>query len=225
MSVFLQPEILSPGPPDLIGKRVLVVGGTHGIGARVASGAHALGATVVTVGRTPGIDLSPEITQVFTNVVENPEGIESLYYGADYVFNNIGMYAMGRIDQTPRSRVREVLSTNVETMHTLIALSILHASQVAVHMASRPTLEKYENWALYTLSKQAVITMTQAAAEEGAQKHYAIAPSRVDTKFRDDLFPNEPKSSRLSPDAVAIAVLRLFAGIDPSGQAYWIKEI
>jgi NAD(P)-dependent dehydrogenase (short-subunit alcohol dehydrogenase family) len=95
-------------------------------------------------------------------------------------------------------------------------------------MASRPTLDKYHSWSAYTLAKQGVITLTRAAAEESVCKGvnaYSICPSRVDTKFRDEVFPDEDTSTRLSAGETAEAIMYLFNGTLPNGEAYWIKKI
>lgn len=218
-----RPELEYRDYPVLYKKNMLIVGGTHGIGEALARQAMSYGANVTVVGRTRNENL--DCTQILHDVVEEPMGIEWLYDGQDYVFNNIGIYEKNTIIDTSRARLQEVLRTNIETMFILSQYSIEHALKAVVNMSSRPTLDKYHSWSLYTLSKQAIITMTQAAAEEGKQKHYAICPSRVDTKFREEFFPGEDKKTRLSPDQTADVILKLFNGKNPNGQHYWIKQV
>lgn len=218
-----KPDIEHRELPQLEGKRVLIVGGTHGIGEALARKCLALGASVTVIGRTPNPELDCE--QILHDVVEDPAGVEQYYVGADYVLNNLGIYETAAITDTTPERLREVLRYNLETMFLLAQYSIRHALEAVVNMSSRPTLDSYKNWSLYTLTKQGVITITQASAEEGTQKHYAICPSRVDTRFRDEVFPDEDKSTRLSPEQVADSILWLFNGQNPSGGAFWIKEV
>lgn len=221
--IYCNPEMENTEMPVLFGKNVLIVGGTHGIGESLAKKSMALGANVTVIGLTPNEDL--DCIQVLHDVVRDPEGIKDLYKGVDYVFNNIGIYEKNTIMDTDRERLQEVIKTNIETMFLLAQYSIEFAQSVVVNMSSRPTLDKYHSWSLYTLSKQAIITMTQASAEEGNQKHYAVCPSRVDTKFREAVFPGEDKNTRLSPDETADIILQLFNGENPNGQHYWIKKI
>lgn len=221
--VFVSPQLEHKEAPLLRGKQVLVVGGTHGIGEAVARKCLAEGAAVWVIGRTANPNL--KCHQILMDVVADPYQAEPFYPGVDYVFNNIGIYEKNTIEDTSQERIQEVLKTNVETMFLLAQFSVRYAKEAVVNMSSRPTLDKYHSWSLYTLSKQAIITITQAAAEEGYQKHYAICPSRVDTKFRDEVFPNEDKSTRLTPDETAGVIVTLFNGLNPSGQHYWVKKI
>lgn len=221
--IFCQPPIENKEKPDMRGAKVLVVGGTHGIGEAVARQCMELGAVVTVIGRSENPNL--ECEQIIHDVVEDPEGAEKYFEGASYVFNNIGIYEKSTVDETSRERLQEVLKTNIEIMFLLGQYSVRHALEAVVNMSSRPTLEKYHSWSLYTLSKQAIITMTQALAEEGNQKFYAICPSRVDTKFREEVFPGEDKSTRLSPEETADAITSLFNGKNPSGSHYWVKKL
>lgn len=221
--VMISPPIEHQELPALKGKRVLIVGGTHGIGEAVARQCMGLGAVVTVIGRTKNPDL--DCNQIVHDVVADPEGAEQYFLGTDYVFNNIGIYEKNTIEETSRERLQEILRANIEVMFLLSQYSVRHALEVVVNMSSRPTLEKYHSWGLYTLSKQAVITITQAAAEEAGAKFYAICPSRVDTKFRDEVFPDEDKSTRLTPEETADAIVKLFNGLNQSGSYYWIKAL
>lgn len=220
--VMVKPPIEYKEKPDLKGKKVLVVGGTHGIGEAVARQAIGLGAEVTVIGRTSNPSLP--CAQVLMDVIENPDDVEWHMIGKDYVFNNIGIYEKDTVANTSRARLQDVLKINVEIMFLLAQYSVRHALEVVVNMSSRPTLDKYHSWGLYTLSKQAIITITQACAEEGNQKHYAICPSRVDTGFREEFFPGEDKDTRLTPEETADAIITLFNGKNPNGSHYWIKR-
>jgi NAD(P)-dependent dehydrogenase (short-subunit alcohol dehydrogenase family) len=221
--IFCKPEIEHKEQPNLIGKSVLIVGGTHGIGEAVARKCITEGAEVTVIGRTKNLNL--DCKQVLGDIVEGITNVEQHFVGKDYVFNNIGIYEKNTIVDTSRERLQKVLLTNVEIMYVLAQYSIKHALEVVVNMSSRPILDKYHSWSLYTLSKQAVITITQASAEEGNQKHYAICPSRVDTKFRESVFPGEDKLTRLTPEETADIIITLFNGKNPTGSHYWIKRI
>jgi len=219
---MVKPPIEYKEQPNLIGKKVLIVGGTHGIGEAVARKCIAEGAEVTVIGRTKNLNL--DCKQVLGDIVEGIANVEQHFIGKDYVFNNIGIYEKNTVADTSRERLQEVLLTNIEIMYLLAQYSVKHALEVVVNMSSRPTLDKYHSWSLYTLSKQAIITITQACAEEGNQKHYAICPSRVDTSFREEFFPGEDKDTRLTPEETADAIITLFNGKNPNGSHYWIKR-
>lgn len=222
MSVLIKPKVRYNKYPELKDKKVLIIGGTHGIGAELAKMCEVLEADVTVVGRTLNKDLKSK--QIILDAYN--EDISELFKGVDYCFNNIGFYHKGTIEETSVKKFIEVIYKNLIIMyqHTRQALQGMDGG-VLVNMASRPTLDKYHSWSPYTIAKQGVITLTQSASEESDTKCYAVCPSRVDTKFRDEVFPDEDKKTRLHPAVVAELVLKLFNGKNETGSYYWVKEI
>jgi len=200
-----------------------VVGGTDGVGFWVARKCLELRAEVEVF----GLEHNPNLLcpQHILNVVERVDEVERFYKDKDYVFNNIGMIERNLVSDTPKATVQRFLKVNVETMFMLLQFSVRHVKRVIVNMGSRPELETNRHWSLYTLSKQTIITMTKAAAEENKQKIYAFCPSRIDTKFRDSVFPDEDVKTRLTPEEAADFVVMLFNGKNPSGSHYWYRKI
>ena len=223
MSVFLEPKLKEEEIPNLKGKKVIVVGGTHGMGAEVAKMCKDLGAKVIVFGRTKNPSL--DVPQVSLDVMK--ENISPYFSGVDYVFNNVGKYYKGTIQETDVQQFQDILDHNLVITYYLTrqAMKGMNKGGVLVNMASRPTLANYHSWSAYTLAKQGVITLTKSAAEEGDVKAYSVCPSRVDTKFRDEVFPDEDKNTRLSPKEVAELVVKLFNGKNPNGEHYWIKKL
>lgn len=229
--IFLDPPIPESSQflPHLERKTVLVMGGSRGIGAEVARLSKDQGAHVVTVSREME---QPQGSDVhLTADLSASWGVESVWkreFMVDVVFNNIGMYEQGNIVDTSLTRWSEVINANLTSMFLLnkFALNRLQHDGVIINMASRPTLDKYEGWSTYTLAKQGVITLTQAAAEEAERNihAYAICPSRVDTKFREDLFPDEPKEQRLTAEDTAMSIMFMMNRSLPNGSHYWIKQ-
>lgn len=230
--IFTEPPITEEYQwlPDLHRKHVLVVGGSRGIGAEVARMAKHQGALVTTVSRH--YQPTPYSDAHLVADCANPYEIRRVWQSVgvtDMVFNNVGIYEQGTLVGTNSERWDEVINANLTSMFHLTrhALMGLASGGVMVNMAYRPTLEKYHSWATYTLSKQGVITLTQAAAEEAERdiRAYAICPSRVDTKFREDLFPGEPKEQRLSAEDTATAIMYLANRSMPNGTYVWIKQL
>jgi 3-oxoacyl-[acyl-carrier protein] reductase len=216
--------------PDMTGKSVLINGGTRGIGYELAKLCDEQGACVFVVGRDTPENFEFPVFEI--NLFESDEimDMDFEFSGIDYVFNNIGLYEKSTIMGTNIDRWKMVVDANLMSQFLLTQMALRHISDngVIVNMASRPTLEKYHSWSTYTLCKQGVITLTKAAAEEGEYRGlhaYAICPSRVDTEFRDSVFPDEDKKTRLSPLEVATTIMWLFNKQLPNGEHYWIKKI
>ncbi len=215
--------------PNLNRKTVLVLGGSRGIGSEVAGIAFDQGAHVISASRGQE---GPRGSHLHLSAdLSTPYGIDSVWGRVgmvDMVFNNVGMYERGHIQDTTLTRWRDVIETNLTSMFLLNrhALNKLQTDGVIINMASRPTLDKYKSWSTYTLSKQGVITLTQAAAEEAERgiHAYAICPSRVDTQFREEFFPGEPKNQRLTAKDTAMAILFMMNRTLPNGSYYWIKQ-
>jgi 2-C-methyl-D-erythritol 4-phosphate cytidylyltransferase len=226
MSVTISPSVEVKEIPILLEKNVVIIGGTSGIGLSVAKMCVNMGAYVTVIGRHINTELATKgVAQIIMDVYQNREGIGEILKYADYVFNNVGFYYKGTIRETTPEKFTEVVAKNTTISYEITRLCLLNMkSGVLVNMSSRPTLDSYHSWSAYTLAKQAIITLTKAAAEESDIKCYSVCPSRVDTKFREALFPREDKKTRLDPSEVAILVLTLFNGLNESGSHYWIKE-
>ena len=219
--MICSPSIRYPEPPDFRGKNVLIVGGTHGAGEAVAWRVIRGLASVTVVGLTKNEQLPCK--QIIMDVVSNPSKVEQYFQETDYVFNTIGMVWRGLIVNTPRMMVQSFLKTNVEIMFLLTKYALQHTSDVVVNMSSRPVFSTNKSWSLYASTKHAIIDITRAADEEGKQKFYAFCPSRMDTKFRDYMCPNEDRNTRLTPDEAAGAVVALFNGKNKTGH-YWLRR-
>lgn len=220
---MIKPELINTDNPDVNGKNILIVGGTHGVGMELAKMCHEWGGKVIVIGKTRNNDIGhiPQITMDVTK--ESPE---YLFKRADFVFNNIGQYYKGTIKETDVDKFMEIVENNLRVTYELTRYALMYMKRgVLVNMASRPELEKYHSWSAYTLAKQGIITLTKSASEEGEIKAYAVCPSRINTKFRDELFPEEDLETRLSPKEVAELIFKLFNGKNPTGQHYWIKKI
>jgi NAD(P)-dependent dehydrogenase (short-subunit alcohol dehydrogenase family) len=221
--IAVNPPIYYPEPPKLRGKSVLVVGGTIGVGEAVARRCLSGGAVVTVIGLERNDGLPCE--QVIFDVALDPEKSEQYFIGREFVFNNIGMIARNRIKSTPLNQVRQFLRVNVETMFLLTKYSLRHILEVAVNMGSRPVFREYADWSLYAMTKHTIADLTKSAAEEGTQKFYTFSPSRMDTKFRDSVYPDEDKATRLSPEKAAEFIVTLFNGKNPSGTEYWMRRV
>lgn len=222
MDIACNPPIYFWDKPRLRGKNVLIVGGTHGVGAATAKLCLSYGAKVSVV----GLSNNPSIKcqQYIFDVASTPTAVFPLTQYQDYILNNIGMISRGMIVGTTRNMVHRMLLVNVEIMFLLTQYALQSSAKVVVNMGSRPVFSANKEWSLYAMTKHAIIDLTRAADEESDKKFYAFCPSRMDTKFRDSVLPNEDKSTRLPPEEAAKYVVTLFNGKNPTGH-YWVRRV
>lgn len=222
MEMKCNPPVYFPDKPKLREKNVLIVGGTTGVGEALANLCSGGGANVTVIGLIPSKSL--DCQQVIFDAVKGINRVHKLMIGADYVFNNVGMIRMEKIVDTSIKTLDDFLNVNIKTMFYLTQMAIANKVRVAVNMSSRPVFSSYHSLSLYAATKHAIIDITRAASEESKTKFYAVCPSRINTGFRDSVYPNEDKNTRLTPLEVAKFILMLFNGKNPSGEHYWIRR-
>lgn len=206
-------EIEEDSLVSLEGKRLVIFGGSSGIGEAVAHLASDLGAIVRTASRSEGgVDVGHfDAVQNFLSSVSHSDG------PIDAVINSAGL-----LIRRPISQMSE------EEIESLIKVNYLGALNVA--RASRPFLEKTDgmlinftsssytrgraNYAVYSSTKCAVVNLTQALAEEWTElgvKVNCINPQRTRTPMRIENFGLEDPATLLSPEVVARHTLAAIA--------------
>jgi NAD(P)-dependent dehydrogenase (short-subunit alcohol dehydrogenase family) len=219
------PTLKTAALPWLQHEDVVILGGTHGIGAAVATKALDLDAHSVTViGRTLNPELDASIAQhqmTFTGEASQCAFLQSL--PKSMVLITLGSYVQAPFDTlTPDHMIREYEETVIRPIQAVQAL--VPETKVATVVTTRPTLEKYRTWGLYTGLKNSLYPLLADAQETYGVPIYTVAPSRVDTKFRDALFPKEETNTRLRPEDVALLVLATWNMKNPNKTPYWIKK-
>ena len=223
----------------LAGQRVLVTGGSAGIGAAIARAAMAAGASVASLDRSSdGAD--PAMLTVVADVTDDAsvraavaEVAEQLG-GLDGLVNNAGIGARGRVEESGDDDWARVLDVNVVGVArvTRAALPWLAASATG---GSVVTIGSIAGWsgipdrAVYSASKGAVHALSLAMAAdlavvgvrvnvvapgtvdtEMARGHIAAAPDPDQALMRMDA--RQPMGRMVHPDEVALAVCQL---LDP----------
>ncbi len=217
-----------PSWPEFSGKRVLVSGGSQGIGLATAQAFAANGATVIITGtRKAATDYADDLS-AFSYVPADfarPEAAEAVAKAAgaiDILVNNAGT---GRPDEYSDAGFRAVIDVN---LNAVMALSLalhpaLKASQGAiVNMGSLSSFLALRETPAYTASKAGLLGLTRALADKWAMdgiRVNLVAPGFIRTRMTEMQRTDEAYEKRLlkavpmrrwgEPEEVAETVLFL----------------
>lgn len=188
---------------NIAGKRVLITGGSSGIGLALARAGLAKGAKIVITGRRPEALASAvqDLRQTSASVwsvaadVATPEGRAATIHGAidalgglDVLINNAGGVRAGRLENIPESELQAMLDVDLMApiLLTRAALPALRASGDAmiVNVASGIALVGAPFYATYAATKAGLARFGEALRRElkGEGIHLLTAyPGGTDT--------------------------------------------
>jgi NAD(P)-dependent dehydrogenase (short-subunit alcohol dehydrogenase family) len=158
---------------SLAGKIAIVTGGARGIGAAIADGLSAAGATVVIVDLEPpegGIhcDVSSE-----GDVAAMVEEVRNRHGRIDVLVNNAGVYAslaMRPFEEIPLDEWRQVMDVNVASMfltsRAVVPVMRGHGGGKIVNISSGTPFRGVPFLLHYVTSKGAIVAFTRALAKE-----------------------------------------------------------
>lgn len=214
---MLQMRVMSPttdtaGSGSMAGHRLLVVGGTSGIGHAIAEEAERQGAQTVVEGTSLGFDVRD-----YATVDARVTGAAERLGGLDDVVCTAGVLRVGLLAETPAPELAEVVDVNLTgTLHVArAAYPHLRASRGSLTVFTSSSFTRGRaSYVAYSASKAAVVNLTQGLADEWADdgvRVNAVSPERTDTPMRRLAFPEESPDGLLGAEAVALATLRLIA--------------
>ncbi|GLY75511.1 SDR family NAD(P)-dependent oxidoreductase [Actinoallomurus iriomotensis] len=226
----------------LTGRRVLVTGGTCGIGRATVRVLAKAGAHVITChrGESPADDLVTELKEIggphrvevadvtdAADVAELAATCRETFGGLDVLINNAGVDGRAEIDRLTAEEWNRVMSVNLTGCYhvTQAVLPLLADGGSVINLGASAAMRGRPGSAHYTASKAAVIGLTRSLAKELGPRGIrvnCVAPGVV-AEPGDDL--PAPLRTRLTamtalgrlgePDDVAGAVL--FFSSDLSG--------
>ncbi|SDS24954.1 SDR family NAD(P)-dependent oxidoreductase [Microlunatus soli] len=186
------------------GRKALVTGGASGIGAAIAARLAAGGATVAVLDRELGelpagqIGVRADVTDDAAVRQAVSEAVEKLG-GLDILVNNAGIGAQGDVTANDDQEWHRVLDVNVVGMVrvTRAALPALRKSDAGaiVNTGSIAATAGLPQRALYSASKGAVLSLTQAMAAdltEAGIRVNAVNPGTADTPWVGRLLDSAP---------------------------------
>ena len=223
---ILDPALVADGEParSLAGARILVVGGTNGIGAAIAEEARRQGASVEVDGRSLGLDVR-DADAVRARLDAAAERLG----GLDHVVCTAGILRVGAVAAGTAADLAEVIDINLTGTLNVAHAAYPHLCRARGSLtafASSSFTRGREGYVAYSASKAAVVNMVQGLADEWASdgvRVNAVSPERTDTPMRRVAFPDEAREDLLTADVVAAATLRLMAS-DLTGQVLDVRR-
>ena len=205
---------------DLAGKRVLVVGGSAGIGRGTALAAASAGATITVVGRSPeklaeviatagtGTGIAADVKdgdrcrELVGEAVDAMGGLDALVYAT-------GVSPLAPLDEIDASTWRDVIATNAigPALVTQAALEHLSDDGVVVFLSSISTGGAYHGLGAYAASKAALDRTVRAWRGEHPERRFVTMAvgDTVDTDFARDF--DMERAAVLMPKWVAASVI------------------
>jgi NAD(P)-dependent dehydrogenase (short-subunit alcohol dehydrogenase family) len=128
----------------------------------------------------------------------------------DALVNAVGGFAGGDLASTPMAEWNRMMTLNLTTTVVACRAVLPHMTAAGwgriVNIASRAVVSPQGGFIAYTVSKAAVITLTQALAQE-VRPHgvtvNAVLPSTMDTPANRAAMPDADRSGWVTTDAVA----------------------
>ena len=215
----------------MAGRVVVVAGGTGALGQSVTLRFLSEGATVcipfavpaerdALMARVGAADRS-RVVPVETDVTDEASfdrfvrGVLDGQGRVDALVNGVGGFAGGDLMSTSLAEWQRVMNLNL-TSAVIGCRAVLPAMTAAgsgriVNVASRAVVPPAGGFIAYTVSKAAVITLTQALAREVKRgiTVNAVLPSTMDTPGNRKAMPDADRSDWVSTDAVADVIAYL----------------
>ena len=213
------------------GKIILVTGSGRGIGRSIALEFARTGGIVYIASRTEEeLDATAELIEEAGCICEKMvcdledkqcvsdvfEDMKSRYGRLDVLVNNAGMLAKGMMEDMDMDEFHKTMAVNVTAPYTLcrLALPLMKENGGAIvniaSLAGIRSVEKFPGIGAYTVSKHALVGLTEALAAEWKEygiRVNCIAPGAVETEMlrraAPDLHPV------LDPGEVAASALFL----------------
>lgn len=185
---------------DFTGRRILVTGGSAGIGKACVDHFLSLGATVASLDVNDSDTEHPNHLHVIADLRDNDavvaavRQVDGQFTKLDTLVNNAGVSFVGAIEDGTEADWNRLWDINVMgfVRSTRAALPLLRKSDSAaiVNISSLTATSGIRNRAAYTASKGAIESMTRAVAADLVSESItvnAVNPGTVDTPFMAEL--------------------------------------
>lgn len=208
--IFQQPGgSRSAGLESLAGRRVVVFGGSAGIGAGVVDAARAQGAAVASFSRrTTGTDVRSRsaVRRALSHASEELGGIDAIVVTAGYLLKS-------DLVDASRGDVKRSIQTNLLSPAMIAQESFEYLQRTRgqlLFFTSSSHTRGRAGYAVYSATKAGVVNLTQALSDEWADAGIRVncmSPQRTNTPMRRNAFGDEPPETLLDPKRVAEATI------------------
>jgi 3-oxoacyl-[acyl-carrier protein] reductase len=224
----------------LAGKRVLVTGGTRGIGRQTVLAFARAGACVVAGHLTPG-DAADSLARELKELgdehrvtradVTEPAGAAALCAacqealgGLDVIVNNVGVDGSSQFSELPVQEWQRVIDSNLTSsfLVTQAALGLLADHGSVINIGASAGMRGRVNGAHYGASKTALIGLTRSLAKELGKRGIrvnTVAPGVIETDSASPLPP--PVADRIR---AVTALGRLGTSQDVAGTVLFLAS-
>jgi 2-C-methyl-D-erythritol 4-phosphate cytidylyltransferase len=197
---------------DVKAKRILIFGGTSGIGRAMAEIMTEAGAKVISRGRRNGCD------------VRNPKSVRqaiddaaSQLSGLDIVINAAGFLQKNEIKDSQDDSIIDQIETNLNGAIWIAKYSYPYLKKSKgslLQFSSSSYTRGRSNYVVYSATKAAIVNMTQGLSEEWESdgiRVNCVVPGRTDTSMRRSNFSDEVQNSLFNPYEIALGATKLIS--------------
>lgn len=227
-------------PNELSGKKVLVTGGTKGMGEAIVKRLRQAGATVITTARSVPNDLqSPEL--FIQSDISTSEGVEKVvkevlahFGGVDILINNVGgssapsggFFALS--DDDWQQAFNGNLFAAVRLDRAFLPKMLEQKSGVIIHISSiQRSLPLYEATLAYAAAKAALTNYSKGLSNEVASKGVrvnTVAPGFIETTAAAGLIERLAENAGTDLDTARQGLMDSLGGI-PMGRPGRPEEV
>jgi len=200
------PERVAAG---VAGRRLVVFGGSHGIGAEIGEVAAGFGADCHLLSRS----LTDTHVEAIDDVRSALDGVRKDHGEIDFVVNTAGLLRIKALANQSDDEIEELMRINYLGAVNVARAAFPHLAETRGHLlcfTSSSFTRGRGSYAMYSSSKAAVVNLVQALAEEWSEDGIRINcmnPERTLTPMRTSNFGNEDPETLLPVRKVAEASL------------------
>ena len=195
---------LSKNVTSIKGKTFAITGGTGGIGSALAELLKKEGATPLILSKS-----SPSHPIDLTDFKATKTLFESLG-PIDGLINCVGQLSLKPFHALSEDEIDQLIASNLHSLLYSCRCAQVKKGGHIINLSSSSFSRGRKSYTLYSSAKAAIINFTQGLAEERSDLHInAIVPQRTATAMRFQNFPDEDKTSLLSPIEVAQKIIAL----------------